>query len=143
MAASFAPNSNTNNQQSTTGTSKENEGPEGPLLSLNGNGNNPETTLLPVPVSERKIPEVTHLEHEQKQSCTCTKEIVKKPETTICQSRQQGNIHEFLQIQIIIKWTHSNFALQAFLEFLVLTKTRRLLKSHEGFVTFWLVNDSR
>ena len=58
---------------------------------------------FPVPVTARKPlppevtqlgPEVTqlglHPEQQKQSSCTCTKEIVKKSETSICQIKQQG-----------------------------------------------------
>ena len=83
MAASFAPNSSTsNNQQQSTSASasKENKAASGLQSSTTE-----ETGSNPAAVKK----EITRLESEQEQSCTCSKEIVKKPET-LCQKRQQG-----------------------------------------------------
>ena len=89
MAASFAPNSNTSNsqQQSTSASaSKEIKATSGLQSSTTE-----ETGSNPAAV-KKEIPTIS----EQEQSCTCSKEIIKKPES-LCQKKQQGKI-QFFQI---------------------------------------------
>ena len=92
MAASFAPNSNTSNsqQQSTSASaSKEIKATSGLQSSTTE-----ETGSNPAAV-KKEIPTIS----EQEQSCTCSKEIIKKPET-LCQKKQQGK-NQFIRSKII------------------------------------------
>ena len=101
MAASFAPNSASNPQQSTSATSKENV--EAPFQTSTDEATSNNTgikkpSLLPPP------PAGLENADQEQLPCTCSKEIVKRPPPTesACQKRQHGTYTTYIYLSNLL-----------------------------------------